>query len=179
MQGRDKDKGITYRVGQPKLNISAPQRTRVALYKERFLLSFFLLLLFSPKLCTTGVSFFFFLSPLLLVRPNPILPSIMSALVPYDPSTIALTGPYRDRFMVPSREFHEDGVHWVTVRLTARGNEALRQLCHTEDQKTVWRFPAYEFTMRANSIRVQQVGLFNGSSVLLIFRRFAPAALRM
>ena len=78
-------------------------------------------------------------------------------LVPYDPATVAVTGTSRDRFLVPAREFVEDGVRWVVVRLTARGNEALRQLCHTNDQKTVWRFPCYEFTIRANSIRVQQV----------------------
>ncbi|RMJ20748.1 hypothetical protein PHISP_08382 [Aspergillus sp. HF37] len=80
-----------------------------------------------------------------------------AAMVPYDPATVAVTGTARNRFLLPCGESWDGRVRWVTVRLTAKGNEALGQLCHTNDQRTVWSFPCYEFTIRADSIRIQQI----------------------
>lgn len=48
-------------------------------------------------------------------------------------------------------------VQFVTVQLTAKSNEALREVCHTDDQKEVWRFSSYKSTVRKGSIRVAQV----------------------
>ncbi|PWY76987.1 hypothetical protein BO70DRAFT_256324, partial [Aspergillus heteromorphus CBS 117.55] len=54
---------------------------------------------------------------------------------------------------------------YVVVRFTARGNEVLRQLCHTDVQKEVWRFPSYEFIIRNGSLSVAQVRTWRPSYV--------------
>ena len=58
--------------------------------------------------------------------------------------------------VLPVRE-DPDNYDFVWVRLTAKGNLALLDLCHTHDQKTVWQFPSYEFCIRKNSLTVAQV----------------------
>ncbi|KAL4871023.1 hypothetical protein BDV12DRAFT_41883 [Aspergillus spectabilis] len=35
----------------------------------------------------------------------------------------------------------------VTVRLAAIGNRALYELCHTDEQRTVWALSSYELTI--------------------------------
>ena len=40
------------------------------------------------------------------------------------------------------------GPDYAIVRLTNTGNLALRELCHTADQRQVWTFPSYEFFIR-------------------------------
>jgi hypothetical protein len=82
----------------------------------------------------------------------------------YDPSTVGQTGPLRKKLLEHTHQFKVNGDWYETVRLTAMGNTALRQLCHTEDQKAVWRFPAYPFTVRRGAISVEQV-----STLLLFF----------
>lgn len=75
----------------------------------------------------------------------------------YDPIEVAVRGSGAARLFFPVSSYEEGGVKYVTVRLTAKGNEGLREVCHTADQKEVWRFPSYEFTVREGSIRVAQI----------------------
>ncbi|KAK5139300.1 hypothetical protein LTR04_003706 [Oleoguttula sp. CCFEE 6159] len=74
----------------------------------------------------------------------------------YDPTQVALAGDNQNRRVVPVRK-DPDNDEYVCVRLTAKGNEALLQLCHTADQKTVWTFPSYEFTVRKGSLTAAQL----------------------
>ena len=76
---------------------------------------------------------------------------------PYDPESVALIGNFKNRFVQPVRVFESEGEEYVVVRLTAKGNEALREVCHTSDQRAVWRFPNYEFAVWKNSLSVVQV----------------------
>lgn len=92
----------------------------------------------------------------------------------YDPSEVALVGADKRRFVVPIHSFGTEGERYVVVRLTAHGNLALRELCHTEAQREVWRFPSYEFIIRENSLTASQVSVFAleagfGSDILLFF----------
>jgi hypothetical protein len=77
----------------------------------------------------------------------------------YDPSQVAIVGVHSRYLFEPigCRLDTDTGVEYVTVRLTTLGNQALRQLCHTAEQKHVWRFPCYDFTIVKNSIRAEQV----------------------
>lgn len=77
--------------------------------------------------------------------------------VSYDPEAVAVVGAFRNRFVQPIRVFEDQGEEYVVVRLTAKGNAALREVCHTSDQRAVWRFPSYEFVVRPNSLSVAQV----------------------
>lgn len=77
--------------------------------------------------------------------------------VRYDPELVANVGAFKNRFVLPIHAYEEEGEEFVAVRLTARGNEALREVCHTADQKEVWRFPSYEFVVRKDSLSVAQV----------------------
>lgn len=89
----------------------------------------------------------------------------------YDPAVSHVTGPNQNKMVVPVRAFtDDDSDQWVVVRLTAKGNEALRTFCHTRDQKEVWRFPSYEFVVRVGSLSVQQVcsASFWGCSQLFV-----------
>ncbi|KAF7585224.1 hypothetical protein BBP40_011657 [Aspergillus hancockii] len=67
----------------------------------------------------------------------------------YDPQLVARTGSLMNKFVEPQSAYEHNGEEYVVVRLTAKGNEALRELCHTEEQKEVWRFPCYEFTVKS------------------------------
>ena len=78
--------------------------------------------------------------------------------VRYDPESVANVGVFKNRFVLPIRAYEEEGEEFIVVRLTARGNEALREVCHTADQKEVWRFPSYEFVVHKDSLSVAQVG---------------------
>ena len=42
----------------------------------------------------------------------------------------------------------------MVVRLTAKGNAALYELCHTADQKNVWTFPSFEFVVYKDLITI-------------------------
>lgn len=75
----------------------------------------------------------------------------------YDPSEIAVVGTFKNKFVLPVCAYEEDGETYVVVRLTAKGNEALREVCHTADQRNVWRFPNFEFVVRKGSLSVAQV----------------------
>ncbi|KAK5019996.1 hypothetical protein LTR60_000934, partial [Cryomyces antarcticus] len=66
---------------------------------------------------------------------------------------VALAGANQNRLVVAVRE-DPDNDEYVCVRLTAKGNEALLQLCHTADQKTVWTFPSY-----VNAVLIASRGL--------------------
>lgn len=89
--------------------------------------------------------------------------------VRYDPESVANVGVFKNRFVLPIRAYEEEGEEFIVVRLTARGNEALREVCHTADQKEVWRFPSYEFVVRKDSLSVAQVsGRFYRTRIGLI-----------
>ena len=82
----------------------------------------------------------------------------------YDPTTVAVTGAFQNKFVEvvraanPADAPNEDNTSdLVVVRLTAKGNQALFELCHTHDQKEVWRFPSYEFVIHKDSITASQV----------------------
>ena len=79
----------------------------------------------------------------------------------YDPSSVALVGTFKNKFVQPVRVFEEDGETYVVVCLTANGNEALREVCHTADQKEVWRFPNFEFAVRKDSLLVSYAVLIS------------------
>lgn len=51
----------------------------------------------------------------------------------YDPSSVGQTGPLQKKLLEHTHEFKINGNWYETVQLTAMGNTALRQLCHTED----------------------------------------------
>ena len=74
----------------------------------------------------------------------------------YDPATTALAGATVNKMVVPIRP-DPNNPEFFFVRLTAKGNQALFELCHTYDQKTVWQFPSYEFSVRRDSLTVNQV----------------------
>nr|POF03162.1 hypothetical protein CFP56_75889 [Quercus suber] len=83
---------------------------------------------------------------------------------PYDPTTVAVTGPFQNKFVEVVRAANANDApnddntsDLVVVRLTAKGNQALSELCHTTEQKTVWRFPSYEFVIHKDSITASQV----------------------
>lgn len=87
----------------------------------------------------------------------------------YNPESVATIGVFKNRFVLPIRTYEKDGNEFIVVRLTARGNEALREVCHTADQKDVWRFPSYEFVVRKDSLSVAQVsGNFSRTKAGLI-----------
>ena len=89
--------------------------------------------------------------------------------VRYDPESVANVGVFKNRFVLPIRAYEEEGKEFIVVRLTVRGNEALREVCHTADQKEVWRFPSYEFVVRKDSLSVAQVsGSFYRTRIGLI-----------
>ena len=75
----------------------------------------------------------------------------------YNPESVATIGVFKNRFVLPIRTYEKDGDEFIVVRLTARGNEALREVCHTADQKEVWRFPSYEFVVHKDSLSVAEV----------------------
>lgn len=75
----------------------------------------------------------------------------------YDPNETAVVGTFKNKFVLPVRAYEEDGETYVVVRLTAKGNKALREVCHTVDQRNVWRFPNFEFVVRKGSLSVAQV----------------------
>lgn len=77
--------------------------------------------------------------------------------IPYNPETYSQLS---TQFIQATGSYEEEGVRFVSVRLTYAGNRALFDLCHTQDQREVWRFPSYEFTIRKDSIRVRQASLF-------------------
>ncbi|KAF7116988.1 hypothetical protein CNMCM5793_005635 [Aspergillus hiratsukae] len=79
------------------------------------------------------------------------------ARVQYDPARLHETGPLRKKMLDYGQEHFVHGNWYQTVRITALGNKALRELCHTQDQKTVWRFPSYSFVVRKGSISVEQL----------------------
>lgn len=100
-------------------------------------------------------------------------PSTALVRVSYDPTNQNTTGPDHNKMVVPIRSYMDDGDEYVVVRLTAKGNEALRTFCHTTAQKEVWRFPAFEFAVRKGSLSVAQIRTGRASYVnaLLIASR--------
>lgn len=106
------------------------------------------------------------------------LSSALISRVLYDPTEVAVWGSGAARLFSPVSSHEKGGIKYVTVRLTARGNEGLREVCHTAEQKEVWRFPSYEFTVREGSIRVAQIQSARPSYVnaLLIASRGIPQA---
>lgn len=78
--------------------------------------------------------------------------------VQYDPSVQDITGAMVNKFVSPIRvaRYDEKGRRILIVRLTAAGNKALQELCHTNEQKEVWRFPSYEFEVVEGSLKVSQ-----------------------
>ena len=80
-----------------------------------------------------------------------------------------MLGCSRTVFVLPIRAYEEECEEFIVVRLTARGNETLREVCHTADQREVWRFPSYEFVVRKDSLSVAQVsGSFYRTMIGLI-----------
>lgn len=79
----------------------------------------------------------------------------------YDPAQQSLIGESAKRFIVPICAYMDNGQTFVVIRLTAKGNEALRSFCHSADQKEVWRFPSYECIVREGSVSVAQVCLLS------------------
>ncbi|KAG9940428.1 hypothetical protein KCU85_g9963, partial [Aureobasidium melanogenum] len=82
----------------------------------------------------------------------------------YDPTRVATAGPSQNKLVEVVRQATTDDApnaddtsSLVVVRLTAKGNQALYELCHTADQKEVWRFPSYEFVIHKGSITASQV----------------------
>ena len=63
---------------------------------------------------------------------------------------------------MPVWTYKQDGDEIIVVWLTAQGNEALCEVCHTSDQKDVWRFPSFEFAVRKDSLSVSQVSAGSG-----------------
>ena len=108
--------------------------------------------------------------------PSPSQSSALISRVSYDPAEVAVRGSDAARLFSPVASYEEGGVRYVTVRLTAKGNEGLREVCHTAEQREVWRFPSYEFTVREGSIRVAQIRSARPSYVnaLLIASRGVP-----
>ena len=80
----------------------------------------------------------------------------------FDPATVAVVGLYKSCFVMPVCIYEKDGDEIIVVQLTAWGNEALREVCHTADQRDVWRFPSYEFAVCKDSLSITQVSV--GSS---------------
>ena len=76
----------------------------------------------------------------------------------YDPESVANVGVFKNCFVLPIHTYEEDGEEFIVVCLTAQGNEALCEVCHTADQKEVWHFPSYEFVVHKDSLSVVQVG---------------------
>ena len=58
----------------------------------------------------------------------------MAPSMEYDPQSIFLVGIYKNRFVLPVRADEEDGEEYVVVHLTAKGNEALRDLPHRRSE---------------------------------------------
>lgn len=50
----------------------------------------------------------------------------------YEPESVAVVGVFRNRFVLPIRAYKEGGDEFVVVRLTAKGNEALREAACSE-----------------------------------------------
>ena len=80
----------------------------------------------------------------------------------YDPEMVAVVGSYKNQFALPVRTYKQDGDEIIVVWLTAQGNEALCEVCHTSDQKDVWRFPSFEFAVCKDSLSISQVSAGSG-----------------
>jgi hypothetical protein len=80
---------------------------------------------------------------------------------PYDPTTQGTAGQFLNKFTIPVSGFQDEqtGHSYAVVRLTAKGDRALFDLCHNNVQREVWRFPSYEFVVRVGALTVKQVGL--------------------
>jgi hypothetical protein len=65
--------------------------------------------------------------------------------VSYNPAAVQ---PNSNRFLSIVDHHQTQGNTYVRVRITAAGNEALRELCHTRVQREVWSWPSYEFLVR-------------------------------
>uniref|UniRef100_A0A7N2N7K4 Uncharacterized protein n=1 Tax=Quercus lobata TaxID=97700 RepID=A0A7N2N7K4_QUELO len=105
----------------------------------------------------------------------------------YDPTAVAVIGPFQNKFVEvvraanPADAPNDDNTSdLVVVRLTAKGNQALFELCHTHDQKEVWCFPSYEFVIHKDSITASQVKTGRPSYVnaILIASRGLPQRTR-
>ncbi|KAL3435104.1 hypothetical protein BDV09DRAFT_185238 [Aspergillus tetrazonus] len=88
-------------------------------------------------------------------------PNADSALLrrPYDPTTQGTAGQFLNKFTIPVSGFQDGqtGHSYAVVRLTAKGDRALFDLCHNNVQREVWRFPSYEFVVRVGALTVKQV----------------------
>lgn len=77
----------------------------------------------------------------------------------YDPTTQGTAGQFLNKFTIPVSGFQDaqTGHSYAVVRLTAKGDRALFDLCHNDVQREVWRFPSYEFVVRVGALTVKQV----------------------
>ncbi|KAL4867976.1 hypothetical protein BDV12DRAFT_209431 [Aspergillus spectabilis] len=77
----------------------------------------------------------------------------------YDPTTQGSSGDFMNKFTVPISGFEDPNIghSYAVVRLTAKGDGSLFDLCHNSVQKEVWRFPSYEFVVRVGALSVKQV----------------------
>jgi hypothetical protein len=93
-------------------------------------------------------------------NPDPTADNVLSRR-PYDPTIQGTAGQFLNKFTIPVSGFQDEqtGHAYAVVRLTAKGDRALFDLCHNDVQREVWRFPSYEFVVRVGALTVKQVGL--------------------
>ncbi|KAL4767126.1 hypothetical protein BDW60DRAFT_220794 [Aspergillus nidulans var. acristatus] len=91
-------------------------------------------------------------------NPDPNADNVLSRR-PYDPTIQGTAGQFLNKFTIPVSGFQDEqtGHAYAVVRLTAKGDRALFDLCHNDVQREVWRFPSYEFVVRVGALTVKQV----------------------
>lgn len=85
------------------------------------------------------------------------------ARTPSDPSRVA-PGASNLLQLVRRANTAEGGPNYFVVRLTAHGNEALRELCRTAEQREVWSWPSYEFLVKMRKNRTPVISADQVSS---------------